>query len=289
MEGNTYYCDWGKKRSQFTVWLVDNEAIIGSGSNLSEAEEELYEQICLTYGDGEAIVEYIRALPDSEFPREFASPFYYCVSPDVWIPMLSELTDLYDSGGCPVCGHSEAGRNSNPIVVEEFPPYGDMLMLIKGRFGEDPTLNAVVVSERLAKLLNLAEHFTLREVAARTKSRKKYLEVIPHQAGQTVAAVAVKDIAQRMGEDWSGTCDECGHSRAYYYARGKLTYVVPHSEINHQKIFIIENNLAIKSVVWRKVADSVKLKGVSANQLGIAAEKDINRSPEPKYHYAKRE
>jgi hypothetical protein len=262
MEGHTYYCDWKKTRGQYRVWLVKNTAVAATGDNLAAAEEDLYEQICLRYGDGEAVIEYIRALPDSEFPREFATPFYYCVSPNVWISMQSNLQDLYEGGCCMACDHSKGKRNQHPVVVDEFPPYGDMLTLIKGHFGEGSMLKAVVISERLAKLLQLEEYFTLRAVVASKKSRKKYFELIPHQASQVVAAVAVKNAAQRLGEDWGYICDECGRIDSVYHSDRERILAVPYTSLNNQKIFHPHLVLIIKFLLcffWQAILLNIDL------------------------------
>ena len=275
-EGSSYQCDWLKSGRIYKIWLVDNPQLFYKGTSFFEAEDGVLEKICLEYGDGEAVIEYIKELPDSEFPIRYSRPFYYFLTANSWGHLESEYEMFYEGGVCEICHRcfDIRTRTDQSIVLKSFPKEGDFLLVEKTR--------SILVSEKLAIALDLDKIANLKEVISSKKTRKKYFEVFPAQKNPIMPEVAVKEQADYLGEFQGWECSKCGNSTMHYYADTHFNKVIPFSslvKLDNKDVFLMKGAIAVSGEKWRKVMAENKIKRVSVHQLGIAQDTDIDPNP----------
>ncbi len=139
-EGRVYLCSWEQTGKSFRLWIKSRPKVQGRGGSYDEAEEALLDKICMHFGDGEAVLEYDRPLPESAQVARFLNPAIVNLtgntSPDKYglleeVYVRRELSrgrvgkggpyameELYSGGICRECGTAIGERNSVPLQVD---------------------------------------------------------------------------------------------------------------------------------------------------------------------------
>lgn len=103
MEGGVYICSWEKKGRKYHIYYVHDKTISGLGDTIEEAEDGIFESICLRFGDGEAIIEYDKPLPKTDFEKKYGKPGIVSIYGNDGFTNLLNPEMLPDRPECPLC------------------------------------------------------------------------------------------------------------------------------------------------------------------------------------------
>jgi hypothetical protein len=74
LEGNTYIANWRKQGNKYQVYLKDKKDLKGVDIDFQTACDELCLNICELYGDGEAVLSFLREPPQPSGISKYAHP-----------------------------------------------------------------------------------------------------------------------------------------------------------------------------------------------------------------------
>ena len=300
-EGRVYLCSWEQTGKSFRLWIKSRPKVQGRGGSYDEAEEALLDKICMHFGDGEAVLEYDRPLPESAQVARFLNPAIVNLtgntSPDKYglleeVYVRRELSrgrvgkggpyameELYSGGICRECGTAIGERNSVPLQVDVLESGYEGAHLIH-RHGE-----IHIFSERFLDLLKPREKkgLELRPVHRLERSRKQFFELIAKPA---IPFVFVKGLPMD-----GSRCGTCGRREFSLYesdfpihdfvAKTDLPTPLP-------TCFTVGSDndvrLCLTQERWLELARKPGARGLVGREIGVVEESECDRNPKlPRY------
>jgi hypothetical protein len=215
MENQVYLCSWQKKGERFLVWVKRQPSVAAEGESFDEANERLWDAICGTYGDGEAVTEFDPPPPEnprtSWYRRAAVVAIHENSRADV-----ADFQPYFVGGYCPDCGVPRGPRNEVPLVVDRIEAGGDgAFATVPSRIKRGrPTPMVQLYSEQFLELLDPPEIATLtwRRVERRQpRARKVFYELVSSKVH--IREVGVRGVPSKFGGWRCRTCgfEDIGH------------------------------------------------------------------------------
>lgn len=267
--GDTYKCDWKQDKSTYTVWLVDHPHIKVESEYFFECEDLIYYEIIEHFGDGEANLEFDRALPTSLFPSQYRRLNYFIMMSGHW-DGLKDLENYFDGGECKACNRCTRKRNDKIIKVSSKIKNTDVLSIRNS--------NILILSERLSKLLEPFNNnlYQLREVELLHPSKTKYLELIWNEkSSEIINSVAID---KEIGHFYGWRCNACGNASISYQDERSMKHFVPESRLKENKPDLFRLNrgdLCVSSKLFSEIKSKIKLRKIVGEQLGVVGDENI--------------
>ena len=275
MEGNVYLCSWLKSRRKYTIFLVGNEDIKAAGNTFDEAEEKILENICLNFGDGEAIVEYVKPLPKTEFEKKHGIPGIVSVSGNDGFGTLLNAEDRPDQPICPLCER----KRFSPMPVA---PKYDMLCSSDGAVMGD--LNPVF-SDSFFSLFTKKElsEFKLRKIIGAKRPKKEFFEIL---GVPKIFYVGFRKFPGLLNKK----CKKCGIGCCTYLNENKLYKFIALEDLLKPipKIFIVGDDdgsidLCLTSEKYNELIGRRGMKNICSSRIWIVKGHEIVRNNDEVY------
>lgn len=179
------------------VWTTKSPKLEASSTDFGDACEELSSQICLKFGDGEAVLDFDPAPPTIEGDGVGVSRDFVALSCNAGAHEVRGDRRLYDGGFCPDCENGVGKRTDVPRLLKEVPD-GDVGIL----WGSCATL----VSDDFLNILSDEERSLLRLIPTeRVKpGKKKFYELVGDAIATRVGILGSKLVVGDL------ECERCG-------------------------------------------------------------------------------
>jgi len=202
MEGNVYICHWKKSKNLYKLWLKDHVEISVSDESFREAEEKMWELICLRFGDGEGVLEFNPAPPVNSLLEAYQSPEIVSVSGNDTVDAYRLTRGLFENDYCPSCTRAWGERTNVELDVESLPTKSDgaICMSIPGL--------GYIFSEAFLHLLHEHEkgQFRFLRVKSKRPNRREFFELVGRPIADFVGVSGFPD------ERPQGLlCNQCGY------------------------------------------------------------------------------
>ena len=268
-EGNVYITTWKKKGSKFILSLTKDPKIFSESKDFEEAVEDLAMRICELYGDGEAVLEFDRALPKTVFPLKYGKPEIVWVGGNERGALHSNPSDLFEGGICKLCKWPLGKRSKTPALVD-IPIKSDGIIV--DHIGP-------VFSEAFFSLLNAEEleGLELLEIEHYGKQDGAFFEIV----GKSICSfVGVKDYPYIGGQK----CSYCGF-KSFYYSREVFFFL---AKMDMPKplptCFVVggnENYLCMEGQRYRDILEKTGIRNIVSTRIGVVnSDKEIDRDPD---------
>lgn len=217
-EGHVYLCKWRESRGKFVISLTNRPDIRVSGRDREEAEELLYDKICTTFGDGEAVLEYVTPLLKDEFQKQYGNPDIVMVSGNGSVGEITNGASIWRDRACDICGRQRRQR-SEEIAEVDYLPNSDGTVDVRGRIGN-------LFSESFLSLLTARERdgLTFLPVRGPKKSRKKFFELTGMPLVRQVGHPGFPGQVSRK-------CDMCGMNSFTYLHNNDIYTFIAHKDL----------------------------------------------------------
>jgi len=271
--GNTYKCNFEKRKGVFRLWLVDFPRIEVISHCFFEAEELLWDKIREELNDAESHLDYVKKLPQNLFPRRYSSPLYFFLDGAKWGQLGSNIEDVIIGGKCNVCENGFGSRTEEPIVLETYPKNTELIIL-----DYRISIKSCIVSSKLAEELSLNKNFILKPVVSKKETDIKFYELIPQTPSFVATPVAVKKECESLGRYEGWRCSECGYETKYYFDGVRIKYILNRNFLdNNIDVFLLDGNLCVSSIIMSRLRENKSLKNIGAMQIGFALDEDIDK------------
>ena len=268
-EGDIYISTWKRKGSKYILSLKMDSKIYVESKDFEDAIEELAMKICEIYGDGEAVIEFDRALPKSVFPLKYSKPEIVWVARNESGTLYSDPKDLFEGGICKLCKFPLGKRTKTPARVS-LPSKSDGVIV--EHIGP-------VFSEKFFSLLSAEElnGLELLKIEPHREPKRNFFEVV----GKSICTfVGVKDYPFIDGRK----CSYCGDKSFHYekeifrfLAKVDLPNPLPNCFVVGEKILC----LCMKGERFRRILQKAGMRNIASTRLGIINnEEEIDRDPD---------
>lgn len=274
--GQTYVCDWKKIPAGWRVWVVQKPELAIEGSDFADCKFDLAVLIIGSIGDTEPVIEYRRGLPASLLPARFARPSYWSLGKNAGASLADPEAPWFAGGRCPVCRGGIGPRSTAPLRLSRCDRADGMCIARQSGF--------VVYSQRLLEAIGLLDsaQFELRPVQI-DRSCMAVLEVVARDPRVVLTEIAVKDFEGRQeavccrGCGFRGVTSQSRDNRLMWFVAARDVAEVPGG------IFLLGDSLCVPGRTWRRVREAIAVKGVAAQQVGVAADGDIDHDVSLRY------
>ncbi|MBP7864723.1 MAG: hypothetical protein KA419_02140 [Acidobacteria bacterium] len=220
MEGNVYLCSWKKGRAGFEITLLRDDTVTARGNSLSEAEGRMVELLCERFGDGEAVIDYDRPLPDDTLPARYTKPAIYLIRPNDGVHSLPPEKSGPDGGLCTACGNRRRGDPSTPPRYNWLPAGSDGAL--------DWKQTGDIFSDAFVSLLPEEAREGLRfravDYVGRQKLRTRFSELVGSPAADFV-------YSNRIPLTDGFRCRRCGFTQALHTLGGILVRCLARNDL----------------------------------------------------------
>lgn len=281
MEGNTYVANWKKQGDRFQVYLDDNKELKGVDFDFETACDELCLNICEAYGDGEAVLNFLREPPQPSGISIYARPALVTLSWNESATGEKYQKDLFEGGYCSACRSGIGRRTDSPLKVDSFP---------KGNIGDFQQFefSPVLLSESFLSLLTNNEKISLglQEVVCSKRLKRKFYEVKGEPA---LKQVGVKGGSYSSLSSWQ--CESCGFksfscTHPELPDNYKFTHFCAATDLSEElgDVFVVEDDMGRKMVClklsrWKQLNGRPETRGISVDRLFVIPDEQIEREP----------
>ena len=225
-EGNVYLCAWSKKGKDFKITLKKDERITVTSDDFRAAEELMWELLCEKFGDGEAVVEYDKPLPKTEFSKKFGNPEILTIAGNASVGRMVGPPDLFSGGFCIKCQRPLGSRTKHSLEFDYLPTADGAVAF--GHVGN-------LFSEDFLSLLSDQERalLSLLPVVGPSKSRKQFFELV----GAPIANyVGVPFFPGRLNTK----CNLCGRTSSYLYLyKNQLFRFIALQDLPERRVLVL--------------------------------------------------
>jgi hypothetical protein len=277
-EGNVYLCSWSKKRGEFKITLKADRHITVTSDSFGGAEELMWELLCEKFGDGEAVIEYDKSLPKTQFAEYFGKPEILCISGNGSVGRMLGSPELYSGGYCKKCQRPLGQRNKQSAGFASLPS-ADGAVVFEGYVGN-------LFSEDFLSLLSVEEQARLSflPVIGPDKSRKNFFELV---GKPSASHVGIPSFPGRLNK----RCDACGKLRSHLYLyRNELFQFVALRDLPEPipSVFVIgdeiECSLCMTRERYQKIIGKKGSKDIVSRQIWVVSDdKFVRRSEDESY------
>ncbi|HEX5399744.1 MAG TPA: hypothetical protein VFY06_11935 [Verrucomicrobiae bacterium] len=283
MEGAIYECSWKKSGRIFSLWVLSRPEVCVEAKDFENGYDDLADEICGAFGDGEAILEFEPAPPVARTSKRYICPDivllgYYRSADGPW-----GRAGVFSKGYCPHCAMGMGERTDLPAIIEKAEPH-DVLGLRTGNYGTTLRL----FSADFLKLLTKQEcaSLSLLETDNRSNVRKTFYELRGKpQAGY----VSFRGAKYNKLSCWH--CPYCGYRNlhpkhpllGFDVSRFIATADLPNPP---RSCFIIGEGVNLDLVMtrerWMQIRGKPGTKGVDPIKIGIIPDSELVRNPKLK-------
>ncbi len=282
MEGNTYSASWRKQGNNFLVYLKDEPTMKSSDMSFDVACNDLCLEICKKYGDGEAILNFLKQAPIAEGVAKYSNPALVTLGWNDSAYGESFQGGLFEGGYCSACKGGVGLRTTTPLVIKTFPTgnIGDFNQIM---------FSPVLLSEEFVSLLSEKEkaQLKLQKVLSSKKTNKMFYEVTgqPH-----LKQIGIKGASYNQLVSWQ--CQKC-KCKSFSCTHPELPNNYKYTDFccisdlpaNIDEVFVIEDNIGrlmecMSLRRWKQLSkDANKTKGILTDRLFVLPEEQIEREP----------
>lgn len=281
MEGNTYAARWKKQGEKYLVFLDSDKTIKGADIDFETACGELCLAICERYGDGEAVLNLLRELPQPSGVSKYASPALVTLGWNDEAVGEKWQEGLFEGGYCKGCRAGIGKRTTTSLKVDILPK-GDIGSFYQLMF------SPLLLSERFVSLLSDSEKgkLGLQEVTCTKKKNRRYYEV---NGLPTLKQVGVKGGKYHSLSSWQ--CKSCGY-KSFSCSHPEMPDNYKYSDFCSKsdlpddivESFVIEDSIGRKMLCmplkrWQQLSNHKNAKGVLADRIYVLPEEQIERDP----------
>ena len=196
MEGRVYKCRLKSHAAGYRIQVVGAPSLIGKGTTIESASEDLRDAICAKRGDGEAFLEFDPPLVGSA-ERGVRMPWSGLEYNEIVRWTDDARVELWSKGYCHRClqglGRRTAVRRQLATV-----PRADFAGLYLERNG------CCLASDRMMEVLRtVAPALDVREIESPLRARRKFFELVP-------TAVEPFVLSRRLPSPRGWRCPDCG-------------------------------------------------------------------------------
>lgn len=275
MEGNVYLCSWKKGRAGFEITLLRDDRVTVRGKSLPEAEGRMVELLCERFGDGEAVIDYDRPLPDEAFPACYTKPSIFLVRPNEGVHSLPPERPLPETGPCTACGNRRRGNPAAPARYDWLPAGSDGAL--------DWKQTGDIFSDAFVSLLPEEARDGLRfrpvEYVGQQKLRKRFSELV----GSPVADFV---FSSRIPLTDGFRCRRCGFTQAIQTLGGILVRCLARNDLPQPcppvfaaKTINAELFLCMTAEFWRRVQGGKGTRNLLGTPLCMLDPEEVVRVP----------
>ncbi len=271
-KGNTYSCDWKYGKSGYKAWLIKYPEIIAESEYFFECEDLIYYEIIDKFGDGEAILEFAKELPDELFPKRYRRKNYFVMMSGYW-ENLVDLESYFIEGECNACNRCIGQRNGKVISITGKAKNTDIITIRNS--------NILILSERILKLIESynKDLYQLREVNFITPKRTKFFELIWNEESSDI--VNSISINEEVGKFNGWKCSLCANSSIFYQDERSMKFFVPEKTLKPNELNLFRLNrgdLCFSGKLLSDIKSKVKLRKIIEEQLGVVTDEQIQAS-----------
>jgi len=271
-EGRVYLCDWTLDENGYKFWVRKRPHVQAVAASLEEAQEALFDSVCLQLGDGEPVFQFDPPLPSDARAARYLSPRIFRIVGNISPDHCTPIEELYSGGSCAECGEAVGPRNSQKLWVD---------YLESGFEGGFAHVNIVFYSESFLSLFRQEEiaGMEFRPIQRRQKrGRKRFYELIAHPDVTFVGAPGLEP------KGWQ--CSSCGYRQIGYEEDWLPFFDFVCREdlpIPARSCFTVGDGrycqLAMSQQRWREIAERPATKGLVASPIGVLSGQECIRSP----------
>lgn len=274
IEGNVYLCDWAKRGKKFLITLQQDSNISVAGQDFDEAEEMMWELLCEKFGDGEAVVEYVKPLPKSAFQKKYGIPEILSVSGNGGHGRLLNEGEVLISRICEVCKRTLSQR-TKAIAEWDYLPNSDGAVSFKTGIGD-------IYSEDFLSLFSDEEKSNLSLIPVRgpEKTRKRFFELLPGNPKANYVGVP------RFPGLLNKRCETCKSFRFTYLHNNDLFQFIARRDLPEKisGLFVIGDsksvNLCMTRERYQKIVGKKGTKDIMSRQIWVVPDNRFVRKPE---------
>jgi len=280
VEGNTYDARWKKQGRKFLVFLDIDKTITGSDIDFNTACNDLCLAICDAYGDGEAVLNFLREPPQPIGASKYANPALVTLSWNESAIGEKWQEGIFENEYCSDCKAGIGLRTTKPLKIDKFP---------KGNIGgfNQIMFSPVLLSSDFVGLLTDIESSNLGLIKVlSSKSRNVFYEV---NGTPRLKQVGVLGGEYNQLNSWE--CTSCGH-KSFSCSHPEMPDNYKYSNFccvddlpkNINEAFVIEDNIGRKNVCmalsrWNELKGLKHTKGISVSRLFVLPKDQIEREP----------
>lgn len=278
--GNIYICEKKERNGKYFLTLFDNKEIKVSGKDLEWCKVEIYSEIILWNGDGEAVLEF---LPEKSKKMVTGIEMYRALGYNEGVDILNTISP-FGRGDCEKCSHELGERTDELLNLERKPK--NVLVCIDYRTRKDKNdspriFNEIVIyHKKFLDLLTKDEKniFTTKPILIKGK-KSDYLELMPKII---IEACGHKGAKYSTLTNW--ICNTCGKTQLstfipelYNY---KYIFMDSKTISKSNTIFFLKNSLHTSLVIsndrWAELFKYKKeIKGIATNPVVVLEEKHV--------------
>lgn len=265
MEGRVYKVDVEKNGEGYVLTLLSPKKHTVIHPDLDSAQEELCDWICLTTGDGEAVLD-LRFLND-----DTVSDRYWTIEANDRVDTLN-MDELYPDGRCEICYRHVGARDYTKSRLIDRSPTADSC------FTKEKYTLVFLFSETLVKELEsngVSASCFIPCVSKRGK--KKFFELdmrLPRIDFQPVKLSIATFVGARK-------CSQCGFSSFVFFEKegDRRTFILEECIKDRAPYYLagdsFKERLLINDIVKRSLQSS-KLRGIVYDEVAIIEPSQVN-------------
>ena len=275
MEGNVYICSWKKKGRKYIICYVHDETISGLGSTIEEAEEGILENICLRFGDGEAVLEYDKPLPKTDFEKKYGKPGIVSISGNDGFSNLLNSEMLPDRPVCPLC------KRKRFVPMPVTPEYEKLCSSDGVTMGD----LGPVFSDHFFSLFakNELEKLNLRKIKGLKRYKRDFFEVL---GKPDLHCVGFKEFPGLL----NNKCKHCGIGCSTYLYQNEMYNFVAADDLPKPlpSIFLIgdehdEIHVCLPLDKYYELQKKAGMKNICSRRIWIAPKEKVVRNNNEHY------
>src|ERR1051325_130784 len=271
-EGNVYLCTWSKQGKKFSIALKNDPSVVAKAETFDEAQENMWELLCERFGDGEAVVEYDRPLPQSEFKKKYGRPEILAVSGNGRLGRLAGDLPIFSAGRCEKCTRQLGERTKHPASFDCLPSSDGAV-----------SFSAIgpVFSDRFLSLLSAKEKRGLRflPVLGPANRRKQFFELVGEPIAKLVGVPKFPGLLSKR-------CEKCGAFDFTYLYQNELFQFLALRDLPKPvpSVFVIgagdDYKLCMTRYRYQELIGKKRTSNICSRQIWVVPDDNFVRTPE---------